>query len=585
MRPPRGWDAGRLAATALGMAAAALVLWNVGAGRAPALAAGPDDEAAPASGIVRIDVDVSADRRRIDPAIYGMAFASESHLRDLRLGSNRWGGNPNTRYNWEGNFWNKARDWKFWNYADDAPGDRTPAIVADRFVAANRAAGVPVVFTIPTIGWVARNGDNSTYSVDVPPRGGLPVRPGSEAIRGYDPAANRKRTSVRSFARKRGAYAFPPDLGDGVVYQDEFVHHLVRKFGHASEGGVRYYAMDNEPDLWAATHTDVHPVAPGYDELLSRFLDYGTAVKAVDPSASITGPVSWGWTGYVHSPRDAVAGNWGGRPDRRAHGDMEFVPWFLSQVRRHDARAGRRTLDVLDVHFYPQAAGVFQGETDALTNALRLRSTRALWDPAYRDESWIGEAVRLVPRLREWARRHYPGTKVAITEWNWGADGTVNGGLAVAECLGIFGREGLDLANYWTVPAAGSPGYNAFKLYRNPDGRGRGFGDVSVRARSQAPSAISCFASIDTRTGDLVTMLLNKLPDRSLRASMALRALSWRPAETTVWQLDGAGALREGYAPIESGGRYEIGLAPSTATLVRYERPAAGSAPERGEKR
>ncbi|MCP4661825.1 MAG: hypothetical protein GY856_41005 [bacterium] len=38
--------------------------------------------------------------------------------------------------------------------------------------------------------------------------------------------------------------------------------HIASRVGTASEGGVRFYALDNEPMLWSSTHRDVHP-APG----------------------------------------------------------------------------------------------------------------------------------------------------------------------------------------------------------------------------------------------------------------------------------------------------------------------------------
>ena len=142
---------------------------------------------------------------------------------------------------------------------------------------------------------------------------------------------------------------------------------------------------------------------------------------------------------------------------------------------RHDRQTGRRTLDVLDVHFYPQATGVYAGQTDPATNALRLRSTRALWDAGYQDESWIAAPVQLLPRLRQWVRQNYPGTKIGLTEWNWGAENTLNGGLAVAEVLGILGREQIDLACYWTCPPIKSPAFFAYKMYRSPDGTGTRF--------------------------------------------------------------------------------------------------------------
>ena len=93
---------------------------------------------------------------------------------------------------------------------------------------------------------------------------------------------------------------------------------------------------------------------------------------------------------------------------------------------------------------------------------LRLRSTRSLWDPTYADESWIadvqdGPYVRLIPRMRDWVNANYPGTKLAVTEYNWGGLESINGALAQADVLGIFGREGLDLATIWGPPSTGQP--------------------------------------------------------------------------------------------------------------------------------
>lgn len=520
---------------------------------------------------ITVQVDTTQDAHAISPFIYGLAGGSEAMKRDLRCTVGRWGGNPSTRYNWEkGNCWNAGRDWEFRNvhYGPDTAEARQPSGAADMAVADNRALGTATLLTIPTIGYVARNSDNDTRSLNVPARGGKPLRPGSDAIAGYDPTENQRRTSVRSYPRKRRPFIFPPDLTDEAVYQDEWIAHLVSRFGKAKTGGVRFYAMDNEPDLWASTHTDAHPVQPGYDDLLSTFLQYASAVKDVDPTAEITGPVSWGWTGYFHSPRDA--GNWNGRPDRKAHGDEPFIPWFLEQVRRHDKKTGRRLLDVLDIHFYPQAQGVYAGKTDATTDALRLRSTRALWDRSYADESWIREPVYLIPRMKEWIARYYPGTKLGITEWNWGADTTMNGALAIAECLGVFGREGVYLANYWTAPPETSPGRYAFQIYRNADGKGHGFGDRAVRTVCSAPDRVSCFGAVDTKTGEPTLMILNKQPDKSSVVTVSVRGS--RPYGTAaLWRYDASHPSGIAALPaVRLYGRFlRITVPPSSITLAR----------------
>jgi hypothetical protein len=152
----------------------------------------------------------------------------------------------------------------------------------------------------------------------------------------------------------------------------------------------------------------------------------------------------------------------------------------------------------------------------AATQALRLRSTRSLWDPAYVDESWIsttspdGVAVGLIPRMKEWVTTDYPGTKTAITEYNWGALDHINGALAQADVLGIFGREGVDLATLWAPPAIDQPGAFAFRMFRNYDGAGHGFGDVSVEAASGDQGVLAVYAAERTSDGALTVLVINK---------------------------------------------------------------------------
>ncbi len=456
-------------------------------------------------------IDAAAGHRTISPLIYGVAQAPPEWLADVRPRLNRWGGNQTTRYNWKlGNAFSAARDYQFsnQNYGFLSEADKQPSGVADQFFAANKAAGAETILTIPNIGWVAR--DDHSASTNVPNIGGPPVAPGADAIKSYDPTNNRRQTCVPSQARKNGPLADPPDRNDPTVYQDEWVHHLTRRFGPAAEGGVRFYAMDNEPDLWFATHVDIRPAEISYEQTRDIFLEYATAVKSVDPTALVTGPALSGWTGFLYSSLDRGEDNYKTLADFHAHGDQHLLPWWLAQIRQHDERTGQRSLDVLDIHYYPQAEGVYQGNTDAQTNAQRLLSVRSLWDPNYTDKSWINDKIQLIPRMKQWIQENYPGTKLGITEWNFGADQHINGALAIAEVLGIFGREGVDLACYWAYTLPNTPGYAAQKLFTNFDGKGGTFGFTSVHAESSNYDLISCYAALDSSSGHLMILILNK---------------------------------------------------------------------------
>ena len=56
-------------------------------------------------------------------------------------------------------------------------------------------------------------------------------------------------------------------------------------------------------------------------------------------------------------------------------------------------------------HFYPQAEGVYSDAATLGHQLRRIATTRALFDPDYRDPSWINKRIALIPRLRKMGRR------------------------------------------------------------------------------------------------------------------------------------------------------------------------------------
>ncbi len=484
---------------------------------------------------LELTIDVSKRGPTISPYIYGVNNApNNGYLADLRPGLNRWGGENTSRYNWKlGNAFNAAQDYYFQNgnYGHTSPADRQPSGVADQFIQGNRDNGIETLLTIPNLGWVAKDDRPTSASINVP-SGGPPIKPGSDISIAhgviYDPTENRRRTSVPSRARKGAPFRDPPDLNDPTVAQDEWVYHLVHRFGPASNGGVRLYAMDNEPELWFRVQRDVRPAQIGYDQELSIFLDYATAVKDVDPSALITGPVTWGWPNYFYSSLDGGENfDFTKLVDFHAHGDIPFLKWWMTQIRKHDEATGRRNLDVLDIHFFSQTPYHARNRSDPQMRALRLRATRSLWDPTYKDESWINSYVQLIPRMQSWIAESYPGTKLGITEYNWGGEKAMDGALAQAEVLGIFSSSEVYLACYWQYPAPYSPVYYAFKLYTNYDGQGSRFGGTSIQATSTQRDTISCYAA-EQKNGDVLVMVLNKHEQDALTPTIHLPHLGHR---------------------------------------------------------
>jgi len=426
----------------------------------------------------------------ISPLIYGSAVG------DWESGTtaNRIGGNPTSRYNWELNAWNSAKDWFFENTkADDLDKVIDSAVQHHAFTA----------LTVPIIGWVAKD----TTSVGFP----ASKFPGQRAYDSYRPQAG-------DGYRPDGKPIVPgPPNETSIPAPPELIGRWIRNLRDRDRArgsrGVQMYILDNEPSLWSSTHRDLHPDPVTYDELMDRTLRYATEIRAADPDALIAGPAEWGWLGYFFSAKDIQVGKFL-RPDRRAHGDVPLIPWYLSKLAAHEKTSGVRLLDYLDVHFYPAAEHIYDGGdgvVDAAGRALRLRSTRSLWDPEYTDESWIDEKITLIPRLKTWVSENYPGLKLSIGEWSFGGAHDVSGALATAEALGRFGQVGLDAAFYWDGPKPGTAIFTAFRAYRNFDGKGARFLDEALETRGE--DAVSIFASRDPADHrHVVAIVVNRDP-------------------------------------------------------------------------
>jgi hypothetical protein len=458
--------------------------------------------------LVTVQVDAGMNRHAISPLIYGVAFATSNDVNALNFTMNRSGGNEETRYNWQLNAHGKGNDWYFESRPDDSAA---PGGSADDHVANSEAGGAQAMITIPMIGWMPKLGTNRailpSYSV---------ARYGAQT--GTDPWFSDAGNGVSSANNMAITNNDPTDANfpTNSSYQANYVQHLISRWGASTNGGVRYYLMDNEESIWFSTHQDIHPIGPTMQEIFGKFLDYAGMVKSNDPSVLICAPEEWGWSGYFYSGYDQQwsSQHGGSLPDRSANGGWDYMPWLLNQIHQHDTNSGRRLLDYFTLHCYPQG-GEGGNDVSPATEILRNQSTRQLWDTNYVDQSWIGEQatnniLMLIPRMKNWVAGNYPGTRIGITEYNWGAEGFINGATAQADLLGIFGREGLDLATRWTTPASNTPTFLAMKIYRNYDGNKSAFGDTSVAAAVPNADNLAAFAAIRTNDSALTVMVINK---------------------------------------------------------------------------
>lgn len=509
-------------------------------------------------GGLSLEVDPAKKIGTISPYVYGINSQQTEGLGET---VRRMGGNRQTAYNWENNASNAGSDYR--HVSDDWPctvlkytNCNEPAAQFLDFAAENKRHSVESLATVPLLDYVA-------------------------ADKNHEVAESEKAPSKRwdrSEPHKNGPYAATPDLGDGVVYQDEFVNFLVRKLGKAADGGIKFYSLDNEPGLWPSTHPRIHPDKTTYHEMISRTEATAVQLTSIDPTAIVLGGVMYGWKEY-ESLQEA--------PDSKELNAEygTYVDYYLAQMNELERKHHRRLVHVLDFHWYPEARGtkrITDPDTSPKTVDARLQAPRALWDPTYREKSWIDEqlkkAIQLIPWMKEKIAKRYPGTKLSLSEYDFGAGGHISGGLAQVDLLGVLGREGVYLANYWGSGAGNGemPPYiaAAFRLYRNYDGKGDVFGDTAVTAKVPDVAKTSVYAAVDSKRPDELTVIvINK--DQRTKYSGHI-AIAGPAAYTTarVFRLDPTSPQIQAVAqPIAiRGNQIEYSLPPLTATLFVCEK-------------
>ena len=544
------------------------------------------EQAGPPPGPVTVSIDLGGPRRTIDPLIYGVNFGSDAQHADLRYPTRRWGGNSTSRYNWQFDVHNTANDYFFQNIADGDGVNLPDHSSANQFVIATKAQGGEALLTVPTLGWVPKDSRNKLWGFSQQLYGAQT----SDECRYYGPnppfwcsadAGNGLCTTGGFCQGGKIVGNNPLDTSKPapVSYAGDWVTHLRARHSTAAQGGVKFFALDNEAMLWDSTHRDVHPQPATYDEVWTRGRDRALAIKAIEPDALIFGPVTWGWCDFWTSAADAALGNCFDGPDRLAHGGMPFIEWYLQQVCADTGPGGVRAVDYLDLHYYPQGAGIDGLDNDAIAGeqpdvqARRMRSLRELYDGSYASESWIGQTAypipNLLPRARAAIDMHCPGTRLALTEYKWGPDNGISGAVAQAELLAIFGREGVDYATRWVAPEDGTLAEQAFRLYLNYDGSHTRVSGDSVPASSSAPDSMGAYA-IERADGALQLLLFN----RGVTARDVTVDLAGAGAQSySGWRLSSAGfAAFASNQSLSAASLSLAGLPPLSASLLLIQR-------------
>jgi fibronectin type 3 domain-containing protein len=535
--------------------------------------------ATPAGGVpaaIQVTVDALSNRHAISPYVYGVNFpVNTAYITDSGATMIRWGGNAATNYNWKNFDTNAANDFY---YVNRPMGSGPLYADSTQFVNNIAAAGGYPIVTLGMLSWAGK--DTTSYSFSVSKYG---------AQCATDPFLADAGNGVKSDCatnvtgnNPQDAYIAllngPPAGGDpaGSVYRNQWVAALATQYVN---GRPHFYDMDNEIDIWGSTHRDVHPNPSGYNEMRDTFIGEARAVKGWDSQAVRFGPVSCCWWFYWNGANNN---------DKNAHGGVDFLPWWLNEVLWSDQIAGTRSLDVLDIHAYPDSPDNLGSDTAAQKQAAALRIFRDYWDPTYVSESsgvnqpFATQIQPLwtipfrLPRLRAMLYMIYPGTPLSITEWNaaFAGETDFSTALADADAFGIFGRERVTYASRWVAADSTAPAYQTLKLFRNYDGSHDTFGSTSIFATHNAdPNLFSAYAALSPTGTSLTLLVVNKDPANVAQVGFTLN--NFTATNFTAYTLSQTSptsivaSATEGWSATQSFAPYSATLLVINGTLVK----------------
>jgi hypothetical protein len=461
---------------------------------AAALACGVSAMPAAADAAAVINVSPGETVHPVSPYIYGVNIGVD--LPSVSAKSLRLGGNRLTAYNWENNLSNAGSDYNN---------------ITDNYLLSYVAKEFQIVPGGPALAMV---NDAKTYNI--------PYKLATLQMQGYVSSNKQGQVNVKNFApsenwfkvenHKNAPYELKPDKkADEVVYMDEYVNYLVETLGGAdSTVGISAYSLDNEPALWKSTHSLIQTEPLKAKDLVDKTIDLAGVVKSIDPAADVFGPALFGYSAFVDL---AGAPDWS---SIKTEGGYDwFVDYYLDAVKKASDEAGVRLVDVLDVHYYTEAKGVCGTRScnhydDDGCIAARLNGVRSLYDPDYKENSWITDTgakfFPLIPFLQNSVDKYYSGTKIAFTEYNFGGGDHISGGVAQADFLGTLANYGIFGANLWSFEH-NEYILGAINMFTNFDGSGTGFGDTLVKSDSNSGDVLT-YAAVNTEDPGTVTVIM-----------------------------------------------------------------------------
>ncbi len=265
-----------------------------------------------------------------------------------------------------------------------------------------------------------------------------------------------------------------------------------------SQNNIKYWSMDNEPDLWNSTHDDVMPAQPNAEAFMQLYFTAAKKARAKFPNIKLCGPVpasEWQWYSWDNN-KITVGPN-----------SYVWLEFFIKRCAEEQVASGVRLLDVIDIHSYPgesNNADIVQGHrvyfdtTYVYPGANGVKTTSPSgWDNSITQEYVFG-------RVNKWLTQYMGpnhGVTCAVSEFgltNNSASVTAN---SYASILGTFADNGVEFFTPWYWYPGMWETLHLFSRYTKT---------TRVKSVSSNETDVSAYSSINTAGDSMTVVLVNR---------------------------------------------------------------------------
>lgn len=443
---------------------------------------------------VRIDIDITKWQKPVSPFIYGknnvlpstflssgttveITMAKEAGVCFVRQG----GGNNSTKYNWRRKL-SSHPDWYNNVYAND--WDAAAKNLIDKM------PGVDGMWSFQLLGKAAENTKNNfndwAYNGSQWWSGTGQNLAGGGQI---NPAGGGK-------ALVEGN----PDLYLEAWPADSTVGILDKWFGAKGLGydknRIKYWNMDNEPEIWSGTHDDVMKTQCSAEEYMQLYFKVAKAARAKYPDIKLVGPVpanEWQWY------------RWGTDAISYKGGKYCWLEYFILRIAEEEKATGIKLLDVLDIHFYPgetnaadcvQLHRIFFDRTYAYPGYNGVRTLNGGWDNINKEY--------IFGRCNDWLNQYIGtdhGVTFGVTEIDINSTNPNVQAVWYASTMGEFMKQGVEILTPWSWKVGM---WETLHLFSRNNLK------TYVQAISQNETLVSAYPTMNDSKDSMTIVLVNR---------------------------------------------------------------------------